>query len=118
MTDKELRKLSRQELVELLYEFEKENQSLRQELETARKELEKREIHLRKAGSIAEAALSLNEVFEKAQAAADDYLRNLYAAGEQLEKQRRAMLEETSEYCRRQMRELGAPEKEQSGDES
>ena len=94
MTDKELRRLSRQELIELLYDTEKENRRLRQELAAAQEALASRELHLRKAGSIAEAALALNEVFERAQAAADDYLRNLYAAGEQMEQQRRALLAE------------------------
>ena len=94
MTDKELRKLRRQDLIELLYELEKENLRLQQELEETREALNSRELHLMKAGSIAEAALALNEVFERAQAAADDYLQNLYAAGEQMEKQRRELLEE------------------------
>ena len=94
MTDKELRRLSRQDLVELLYELQKENLRLRQELEETKEALQSRELHLRKAGSIAEAALALNEVFERAQQAADDYLRNLYAAGEQMEQQRRELLAE------------------------
>lgn len=105
MTDRELRRLSRQELVELLYQKEKENQELRRALTEAQEALHDRELHLRKAGSIAEAALALNEVFERAQAAADDYLRNLYAAGEQLEQQRRELLAETEEQCRRRMAE-------------
>ena len=94
MTDKELRRLTRQDLVELLYELQKENLRLQQELAEAKEALQSRELHLRKAGSIAEAALALNEVFERAQAAADDYLRNLYAAGEQMEQQRRELLAE------------------------
>lgn len=91
MTDKELRRLSRQELIELLYDMQKENRRLQQELAAAQEALKSRELHLRKAGSIAEAALALNEVFERAQAAADDYLRNLYAAGAQMEQQRRSL---------------------------
>lgn len=112
MTDKELRRLSRQELVELLYATEKENQALRRQIADLQTALENRELHLRKAGSIAEAALALNEVFERAQAAADDYLRNLYAAGEQMEQQRLTLLAETEELCRRRRAEA---EKEESG---
>ena len=40
-------------------------------------ERKKREIELREAGSIAEAALRLNGVFEAAQKAADQYLYNI-----------------------------------------
>lgn len=116
MTDKELRRLSRQELVELLYDVEKENRSLRQQIDELQEKLNSREIHLRKAGSIAEAALTLNEVFEKAQAAADDYLRNLYAAGEQLERQRLALLTETEEQCRRMRAEAGITEEDNGGE--
>ena len=37
----------------------------------------RRQIHLDSAGSIAQAALELNHVFEAAQAAADDYLASV-----------------------------------------
>lgn len=139
MTEKQLRKMSRLELVELLYRAEKEKEALRQELreriaekekekETLQQEinelkaaLENREMKLRKAGSIAEAALSLNGVFEAAQQAADDYLRNLYETGERIEQQRNALLEQTALECRRRMEEFGFPsdsweQREQSED--
>lgn len=67
MTDKELKKLNRRELLELLIEEMKENEELR-------KKLEEREIKLASSGNIAEAALQINKVFEAAQAAADQYI--------------------------------------------
>lgn len=39
--------------------------------------MKRREIIVAEAGSIAEAALKLNKVFESAQAAADQYLENV-----------------------------------------
>ena len=45
------------------------------------KELSERKILIEEAGSIAEAAISINRVFEAAQAAADQYLQSVYAAG-------------------------------------
>ena len=45
-----------------------ENEKLSQELETAQEMLRNREIVIERAGSIAEAALALNGVFEAAQA--------------------------------------------------
>jgi transposase-like protein len=77
MTDKELRKLKKTELLEMLLKMRRENDSLRQELEEAKQKLEDRTILTEKAGSIAEAALQLNKVFETAQMAADQYLMNV-----------------------------------------
>ena len=66
MTDKELRRLSRRDLLELLVAREKENQQLRQELDDARAELNKRQIDIAKTGTMAEAALLLNGIFDAA----------------------------------------------------
>ena len=77
MTDKELRKLSRSELLELLIDQMKENERLRLKLKKAYRQLHDRKIVMEQAGSIAEAALQLNGVFEAAQAAAEQYLESL-----------------------------------------
>lgn len=77
MTEKELRRLSRMDLLEMLLEQSKEVERLRAELETVKKQLEDRRIMEQEAGSIAEAALRLNKVFEAAQQAADQYLENI-----------------------------------------
>ncbi len=77
MTEKELQKKSRQDLLELLLEAEKENVSLREENEFLRNELDDRQLKLGKIGSIAEASLALNGVFEAAQASADQYVQNV-----------------------------------------
>ena len=77
MTEKDLKKLSRSDLLELLVQEVKENESLKQELSLARAKLAEQEITIQSAGSIAEAALKLSGIFEDAQAAADIYLRNL-----------------------------------------
>ncbi len=77
MTDKDLKKLTRMELLELLLEQTKENEQLRSELAEAKTALEDKNILIENAGSIARAALELNGVFEAAQAAADQYLQNI-----------------------------------------
>lgn len=86
MTDKELQKLSRIDLLELLLEKSKENEKLQEELEQVKAQLAERKINIEKAGSIAEAALALNGVFEAAQAAADQYLENLRRISEEKSK--------------------------------
>lgn len=77
MTDKELRRLSRSELLEMLIRQTQENEKLSQELQQCRAELDERRITAEKAGSIAQAALKLNGVFEAAQAAADQYVASV-----------------------------------------
>lgn len=79
MTDKELRKLKRVELLELLVEQAAEIEKLRQELDEARQALERRELLLSNCGSLAEAALQINEVFAAADRAAQDYLDSIRA---------------------------------------
>ena len=80
MTDRELRKLNRRELLELLIEQERELEHLQEMLREAEERAQSREIRISEAGSIAEAALMLNGVFEAAQAAADQYLDNIRRA--------------------------------------
>lgn len=77
MTDRELRHLKRSELLEMLIAQTQENERLKEELRQAREELENRQITLTYAGSIAEAALRLNGVFEAADRAAQQYLESV-----------------------------------------
>lgn len=74
MTDKELKKLKREDLLELLLAQSRENEELKKELETTKAELAQRRLVMENAGSIAEAALQLSGIFETAQKAADMYL--------------------------------------------
>lgn len=77
MTDKQLRKLSRIELLEMLIQHSKEITRLQEQLEEAHELLEDKYIAIDKAGSIAEASLQINGVFSAAQQAADQYLQNV-----------------------------------------
>lgn len=89
MTDKQLRKLSRAELLEMLIEQGKEVENLRQLLESAQKQLEEREIAIQKSGSIAEASLKLNDVFKSADEAAEQYLENVRLRCREIERETR-----------------------------
>lgn len=77
MTDKELRKLNRSELLEILINLSQENDNLRSQIQTMENELSERQLKIDRAGSIAEAALQVNHVFEDAQKAAEQYLENI-----------------------------------------
>ena len=95
MTDEELRKLKRADLLELLVAQGKENEALQEKLRQAEAALWDRQIQLDEAGNIAEAALRLSGVFEAAQKASDQYLENIRKMHEETES-RCTQLEETS----------------------
>ena len=76
-TVESLKAQHQQDLDALREEHKEETAHLREELEQARKSLEKREIALNEAGSIAVAALQINGVFEAAQAASQQYIENI-----------------------------------------
>ncbi len=77
LTDKEFKRLSRAELIEVIYQMQRDEEELRAENERLRAELADRRSRLAQAGSIAQASLALNGVFEAAQAAADAYLAEI-----------------------------------------
>lgn len=85
MTEKEFRKLSRAQYLEMMVEQGREIKRLKEELELARKEIEEKEIKIQEAGSIADAALALNDVFGSAQKAADQYVESIRIQKEKYE---------------------------------
>lgn len=90
---KELKKMSRPELLELLLEVTRENEVLKGRIETLTESLASREVLISNAGSIAEASLRLSNVFGAAQEAADTYilsLQKINAESEQLLQKARA----------------------------
>ena len=78
MTEKELRKLNRYQLLELLIEQTERADRLQRRLEQAEANSYKQSMHLLAMGSIAEASMQLNGVFEAAQKAADLYLEEAH----------------------------------------
>ncbi len=82
MADKELRKMNRTELIEIIYAMQQNERTLREENEKLQRLLHDKMIRLGRSGSIAEAALDLNHIFEDAEAAAQQYLDSLKDADE------------------------------------
>ena len=79
MADRELKKLSRAELIDIIYALKEREDDLSAQVAALEEKLAQREIQISRAGSIAEAALAINRVFEQAQAAAEDYLLSVRA---------------------------------------
>lgn len=97
MTAKELKRLRRSDLLEMLLELSKENQALRRQLAEAEKKLEDRIIMVEQSGSLAEAALRLNRIFEDAQAACEQYEQNVRQRCRQMEEETRRRCEAVAE---------------------
>ena len=87
MADKELRKLQKIELLEILVDQRKRIDELEKELAETKAKLEDREIKIRNSGSLAEASLKLTNIFEEAQKAVDLYTANIKKQAETYMKQ-------------------------------
>ena len=101
MTEKELKRMSRAELIDIIAAQKKRELKLQQQLEQAEQLLADRTIKISNAGSIAEAAMALSGVFETDQTAADSYLDSLRHANANIE----AQIAETEEECARRLEE-------------
>jgi len=87
LTEKELKKLNRYQLLEMLITQIERADKLQEKLDTAVGQLNNKEIRLTGLGSIAEASLQLSGVFEAAQAAADRYLEAAKERAEEIEEE-------------------------------
>ena len=87
MINKEIKHLTRRELVDIIYQLKKNEQDMQAELESLRRELQEQRIRVSVAGSIADAAMSITNVFSAAQATADLYLREIEYMKQDTEKE-------------------------------
>lgn len=95
--NKELRKLSRAELLELLLEQTQEVERLQQKLAEAEAALNNRHLKITAAGDLAHAVLDINGVTESVQAAAQQYLENISEMERQAKERCAKMLEEAEQ---------------------
>ena len=77
MVNKELKKLSRRELMDIIYQMKKNEQQMQDELTAIQESLRDKRMRLFVAGSIAEAATTITGIFETAQKTADLYLHEI-----------------------------------------
>ena len=105
MTERELRRLSRSDLLELLLAQRRENEQLRCMLDQAEARLADRTIKINNAGSIAEASLQLNGIFTAAQDSCQSYIDNIKLLNERQSAICQQMENETKERCDRMVAE-------------
>lgn len=79
MTDKEFKRLSRSQLIDVIYQLQLKQEELVAENERLLKELEDKRIKIGKAGSVAEAVLEIHNVMQAAQDAAEHYREEMQA---------------------------------------
>lgn len=77
MTNRELRHLGKTELLSILRDQEAELEQLRTQIAQLQSQQKAQAIQMEECGSIAEASLQMNQVFQAAQAAADQYLASI-----------------------------------------
>ena len=97
MTDKELKRLNRTELLQLLMNQVRETEQLQAKVRELTEQIQKHEITCQNAGTLAEAALALNGVFQAADEAARKYVQEMADRAAKQEQELQAKAEEAKE---------------------
>ena len=121
MTEKEFKKLKRGDLVAIIYEYQKKQDALVKENEELKLQLGAKELKIKEAGSIAEAVVRMNSLFETAQKTADDYLEHVKLSVKDAEKKAEEIIAEAKKKAEEIVREAenrkATPEQDKASDE-
>lgn len=93
MTDKEFKRLSRPQLIDIIYQFQLKVDKLTEQNQKLEQQLADKRFRVSQAGNIAEAALEIHNVMQAAQDAASHYLEEIRNIREQTEENCRHLLE-------------------------
>lgn len=77
MTDREFKRLSRSQLIDIIYQLQLKQEEITADNEKLTKELADKRLRVNQVGNIAEAALEIHHVMQAAQDAADHYLEEI-----------------------------------------
>ena len=94
MISKELKKLNRRELVDVIYQLKKNEEQMQEKIDALETELQDRRMHLSEVGSIAEATTDITGIFSVAQSTADLYLQEISSMKEDAQRESEKMIEE------------------------
>ena len=97
MTDREFKRLSRSQLIDIIYQLQLKQEELTEENRNLKQELADKRIRLDQAGHIAEASLALHNVMQTAQDAANLYLEEIRIMREETRKECRQILEKAQQ---------------------
>ena len=109
MDGKELKRLSRRELLEILLEQARRIEDLEIEVDSLNEKLNSKKIAINEVGTLAEASLKLTKIFEEADEAIKLYKENIELLAKEEEKKQKKeyrkkknkMLEATEKKCRK-----------------
>lgn len=88
--ERELRHVSRADLIEIIYELQQAELELKQENAALKEQLQQRRVAIESSGTLAEALAKINGLFDAAQATANDYV----AAAKRQSAEAKAQLDE------------------------
>lgn len=114
MTEKDLKKLNRYQLLELLIAQTERADQLQKRLEEAEQALKDKELKLSSLGSIAEASMHLMGIFQSAQEAADLYVNSAKKFAKDVES---AAYEEAAEILSKAQQQARSIKDEMQSDE-
>ena len=77
MTDKEFKRLTRAQLIDIIYQLQVQVDELTEQKKSLERALEDKRLRIDNAGNIAYAALEINDCFGSAQKAAEQYLNEI-----------------------------------------
>ena len=106
----ELSRLNRKDLLEILLALSEENEKLKEQIKEMQGKLDDRTLQINESGSLAEAVVKINGLFEAAEASCEQYIHNVQERCKKTEKacdeyifkvQMRcdALVEETKQRC-------------------
>ena len=113
MNDREIRKLNRSQLIEIIYQLQLNQEELEAENKRLKEELEDKRLRISNAGSLAHAALEINNVMEAAQNAANMYLNEIREMRKETEAQCMHILKITKEKADAYLNEMQKNEQNQ-----
>ena len=94
MTDKEFKRLSRSQLIDIIYQYQLQVDKLTEQNQALKRKLADKRLRLRNAGNIADAALEINDCFRSAQNAAEQYVNEIKAIREETKAESQRILAE------------------------
>ena len=94
MTDKEFKRLTRAQLIDIIYQLQLQVDELTEQKQSLEKALEDKRLRIDHAGNIADAALEINDCFRSAQNAAEQYLNEIRILHAEAEEERQRLLAE------------------------
>ena len=97
MIGKELKRLSRRELVDIIYQMKKNEQELQDEIASLKEQLQEKHMRIAEAGSIAQASVAVTNLMAVAQETADLYLREIAYMKAQAQEECNKMIEDAKQ---------------------